>query len=70
VCLLNGGTGYELRTTAPATIAINGGTEANAESAIGANIFVEMICVSATAWLGRTMTAAGVAGVVEVAAAA
>ena len=70
VSLLNGATGYEIRSSAPTTVAINGGAEANAESAVGANIFVELICVSATAWIGRTYTAAGVSGVLQVAGAA
>ena len=45
-----GATGFELRTTAPATIAINGGSGANAESAIAANSTIIAICISATAW--------------------
>jgi hypothetical protein len=70
VTLINGATGYELRTSAPATISINGGAEANAESAIAANMVIVMTCVSATAWIGASYTAAGVVGVVDVAAAA
>lgn len=50
VILKNGGTGYELRTSAPATISINGGAGANAESAIPANAMVIAICTSATTW--------------------
>ena len=50
VFLINGATGYELRSSAPATIAINGGTGADAESAIAANSLVWCICISATAW--------------------
>lgn len=69
ITLINGATGYELRTSDPATIGINGGVGANAESAIGANTVVKMECVSATNWIGSTVTAAGVVGVVEVAAA-
>jgi hypothetical protein len=68
ILLINGATGYELRSSAPATIGINGGTGSAVESAISANILVEMICVSATAWIGNTYTTAGVKGVVEVAA--
>jgi hypothetical protein len=68
--LINAGTGYEIRSSAPATIAINGGAEANAESAVAANILVRLYCVSATAWIGQTFTTAGVVGVLEVAAAA
>jgi hypothetical protein len=45
-----GATGYELRTTSPTTIAINGGTGAAAESAIPANSTVYAICLTATAW--------------------
>ena len=45
-----GATGFELRSSAPATISINGGAEADAESAIAANSTVLAICISATAW--------------------
>lgn len=58
VILKNGGTGYELRTSAPDTIAINGGSGANAESAIAANTMVIAVCTSATTW-----QAIGLAGV-------
>lgn len=70
ITIINGATGYELRTSAPATIAINGGAEANAESAIAANMIEILECVSATAWIGSSLTAAGVKGVTQVAAAA
>lgn len=51
IVVLNiGATGFELRTTSPTTIAINGGTGAAAESAIPANSTVVAICISATAW--------------------
>jgi len=51
IVILNvGANGYELRTSDPATIAINGGTGADAESAIAANSTVLAICLSATAW--------------------
>ena len=69
ITLINGATGYELRSSAPATIGINGGVGANAESAIGANLVVKLECVSATNWIGSTVSAAGVVGVVQVAAA-
>lgn len=52
IVLLNGATGYELRSSAPATVAINGGSGANAESAVAASTAVVLICVSATAWRG------------------
>lgn len=45
-----GANGYELRSSDPATIAINGGTGEAAESAIAANSTVIAICLSATAW--------------------
>jgi len=45
-----GANGFELRSSTPASVAINGGTGASAESAIAANSTVLAICVSATAW--------------------
>ncbi len=63
-----GATGFELRSSDPATIAINGGTGASAESAIPANSTVFMTCVSATAWKGYYMDADGDLAKVEAAA--
>lgn len=62
VILRNGATGYELRTSAPATIAINGGAGANAESAIAASTMVIAVCTTATTWqaislVGTTLAA-------------
>lgn len=68
ITIVNGATGYELRTSAPATIGINGGVGENVESAVAANMVIVMRCVSATNWIGASYTAAGVVGVVEVAA--
>jgi hypothetical protein len=68
ITLINGATGYELRSSEPTTIGINGGTGAAAESAVGASTIVKIECVSATNWIGSTVTAAGVVGVLEVAA--
>lgn len=68
VILHNGATGYELRSSAPATVAINAGTGANAESAIAANSTVVMICVSATAWKGFFLDADSDVAKVEAAA--
>lgn len=68
ITLLNGATGYELRSSDPATVGINGGTGANAESAVAASTVVIVECVSATNWIGSTVTAAGVVGVLQVAA--
>lgn len=45
-----GANGFELRSSAPTTVAINGGTGADAESAIAANSTILAICTSATAW--------------------
>ena len=50
VILRNGATGYELRSSAPATVAINGGAGANAESAGAAKTMVIAVCTSATTW--------------------
>lgn len=61
-------TGYELRTSAPATIGINGGTGASAESAIGANVTAVLICATATSWKGFQMAGDGTLTLVEVAA--
>jgi len=45
-------TGYELRSSAPSTIAINGGTATGGESAIaGAITYVKCVCVSSTKWI-------------------
>lgn len=70
VTLKNGGTGYELRTSDPATISINGGAEASAESAIGANVTVVCRCVSATAWIATSYATNGAITATQVAAAA
>lgn len=68
VNLRNGATGYELRTSSPTTIAINGGTGAAAESAIAANTYVEMICDTTGTWIGRQYDTAGAQTSVQVAA--
>lgn len=64
-------TGYEIRSSAPATIGINGGIGANAESAIAgaAGTMVQLLCVSATNWIAWSRVAAGTLAVVQVAAA-
>jgi len=68
VVLHNGATGYELRSSDPATIAINGGTGAGAESAIAADSTAVLICVSATAWKGFFLDADSDLAKVEAAA--
>lgn len=51
IVILNvGATGFELRSSAPNTVAINGGTGSAGESAIAASSTVIAICVSTTAW--------------------
>jgi hypothetical protein len=65
-----GATGFELRSSAPATVAINGGAEADAESAIAANSTCVMVCVSATAWKGFFLDADSDLAKVQAAAAA
>ena len=56
VMTANGG---KLRSSAPATIKINGGSGAAASSAIVANTEVVAICMSATAWKAWTVAADG-----------
>lgn len=60
VILINGATGYELRSSAPATIAINGGAAANAESAIAASTVVVATCTTATTWLAFSVALSSV----------
>lgn len=65
----NGTTGYELRTSTPASIGINGGTGANAESAIaGATTYIRCVCVSSTSWIATQFAADGTESKVEAAA--
>lgn len=57
-----GANGFALRSSAPATVAINGGTGASAGSAIAADTLVEIVCTTATSWqgwriVGATLTA-------------
>lgn len=61
--------GYELRTDTPASVAINGGSGEDFESAIaGAITLVRCVCVSATAWICSQFDADGDESKVEVAA--
>ncbi len=69
VILRNGATGYELRSSAPATVAINGGAAANAESAIAASTMVIAVCTSSTTWQAIGLAGTTLAAV-EAAAAA
>jgi len=63
VILYVGATGYELRSSAPATVAINGGTDSAGESAIGANTLVVAICATATSWLAFSLSGTTLAAV-------
>ena len=67
----NTGTGFELRTSAPATIGINGGMEANAETAFAATaLLIHCKCISATQWIVMSHVAAGTYTAAAAAAAA
>lgn len=68
VTLAVAATGYELRTSTPASIAINGGTGSAAESAIGANVVTVCDCTSSTTWICTDRSSAGVVTPTEVAA--
>ncbi len=63
VILRNGATGYELRSSAPATVAINGGAGANAEAAIAASTMVIAVCTSATTWQAISLAGTTLAAV-------
>ena len=69
VIIAGAATGGELRTTSPSTIAINGGTGANVESAVAANQMVVAICESPTSWKAFTIAANGTLAGLEVPAA-
>jgi len=57
-------TGYELRSSAPSTVLIGGGTGGAAvESAIPADSVAVLYCTSATSWLGFTITGTTLAAV-------
>lgn len=64
VILVNGATGYELRSSAPTTVLINGGTGGAAvESAIAASTMVIAVCKSATAWAAFSLVGTTLAAV-------
>tara|TARA_R100000951_G_C2622827_1_gene175055 strand:+ start:384 stop:1256 length:873 start_codon:yes stop_codon:yes gene_type:complete len=64
----DGTTGYELRSSTPASISINGGSGADFESAIaGATAYIRCLAVSTTAWIANQFAAAGTESAVEVA---
>jgi hypothetical protein len=62
--LFVGSNGYELRSSAPATVLIGGGAGGAAvESAIPADSWAHLVCVDATHWVGYTITGATLAAV-------
>lgn len=64
----DGTTGYELRSSTPTTISINGGSGADYESAIaGATAYIRCVAVSTTAWVANQFAAAGTESAVEAA---
>jgi hypothetical protein len=68
VIIAGSATGGEIRTTAPATIGINGGVGVNAESAIAANMMAILIAESPTNWKGTTIASNGAVTTLQVAA--
>ncbi len=57
-----------MRSDTPASVSINGGSGAGAESAIGANTLVRAVCVSSTAWIATAFNTSGTESAVEAAA--
>ncbi len=64
VVLVNGATGYELRSSAPSTVLINAGAGGAAvESAIAASTMVIAVCKTATAWAAFSLVGTTLAAV-------
>lgn len=64
VVLVNGATGYEIRSSAPSTVLINAGTGGAAvESAIAAATMVIAVCKTATAWAAFSLVGTTLAAV-------
>lgn len=59
--------GCEVRSSVPASVAINGGTGASAESAIPAGAFCVFICTTATTWQAFQIAADGTTAGVQAA---
>mgnify|MGYP006350744099 FL=1 len=68
VIVAGAATGGELRSSAPSTVAINGGTGATAESAVAANQMVVAICESSSSWKAITIASNGAIAGLEAAA--
>ena len=62
-----GANGCELRSSTPASIAINGGAGGAAESALPANSLTICICVEATKWFAFEIAANGTPSATEAA---
>lgn len=69
VWLLPSAVGYELRSSDPETVAINGGTGEAAEAAIPAANLIRCVCTSATTWVCNKYAANGTESKVDAAAA-
>lgn len=69
VIIAGAATGGELRTNAPSTVGINGGTGTAAESAVAASQMVVAICESATSWKAFTIASDGTTAGLQAAAA-
>ena len=59
---------FELKTSDPSNVAINGGTGSNVESAIAANMIVDCVCTTTTTWVCTQTNSVGVQSPVQVAA--
>ena len=68
VVIAGAATGGELRSSAPTTVGINGGTGAAAESAVAASKMVVAICESATSWKAFAIASDGTTAGLEAAA--
>jgi hypothetical protein len=68
VIIAGAATGGELRSSSPTTIAINGGSGANAESAVAANRMIVAICESDTSWKAFGIASDGTTAGLEAAA--
>jgi len=64
---VGGSTAYELQSSAPATVAINGGVGASASSTVAANTLVKCVCTSATTWVATQFSSTGAATALEAA---
>ena len=68
VVIAGAATGGELRSHAPATVAINGGSGAGAESAVAADRMIIAICESPTSWKAFGIASDGTTAGLEAAA--